>query len=63
MDDSQQSLTVKEVAEREGMNRKTIERMCRRGDLPAYQLGKAWRIIPDYREQLMRNQGGAECKS
>ena len=54
MDDTQKSLTIQQVAELEDVAEKTVERMCRRGDLPAYRLGRLWRIEPNYRERLKK---------
>lgn len=39
-------LTSQQVGEILGMNYKVVERMARRGEIPAFKLGKFWR----YRE-------------
>jgi excisionase family DNA binding protein len=52
MCEREQALTTKQVADLEGLSEKTVERMCRRGEIPAYKIGRQWRIEPDYRNQL-----------
>lgn len=54
MDTTRKALSVQQVAELEDVNEKTIERLCRKGDLPAYRIGRQWRIEPDYRERLKK---------
>ena len=45
-------LTPEEVANEMDVSVRTAQRMCRRGDLPARKMGKAWRIQPDYKQHL-----------
>ena len=48
----EQWLTPAEVATEMKVSKRTAQRMCRRGDLPARKVGKAWRIHPGYKDQL-----------
>lgn len=41
---TKQLLSALEVAELMGMNKRTIERMCATGELPAVKLRKKWLI-------------------
>lgn len=47
-------LTRAEAAERLGMSVKSVDRMLRRGDLPAIRFGTAVRIDPRDLEDLIR---------
>ena len=48
------SYTPAEVAEREGVHEKTIQKWIREGKIPANRSpgGRLWQIPLDYREQL-----------
>ena len=52
-DKEPRKLSTNEVARRENVSARTIRRMCERGQLPAYKVGKQWRIDRSYREHLM----------
>jgi len=52
--------TVAEAAAFLRLHPKTIERACRRGELPATRVGRAWRIS---REELLRMLLGAFGRS
>jgi excisionase family DNA binding protein len=41
------SYTVAELAERWNCTGETVRRMIRRGDLPAFRLGREWRILEE----------------
>lgn len=44
-DDMDPALTVKEVAELLSVNERTVYRLVQRGDLPAFKVGGAWRLL------------------
>ena len=37
-------LTIKEVAKRMRVNERTVYRMAKKGQIPAFKFGKSWRI-------------------
>ena len=37
-------LTIKEVAKRMRVNKRTVYRMAKKGGIPAFKFGKSWRI-------------------
>ena len=54
-------LTTKQAAEVLQVHIKTVEAMCRAGDLPARKVGKAWRIRrEDLRAYLSGTIGDVE---
>ena len=60
--DEPEYLKVEEVAARLKLKEKTIRDWILRGELPAYKLGKEWRIRRDHFDQAMearRRQHGA----
>lgn len=52
-------LTSTQVAEILGINSKVIERMARRGEVPAFKVGKYWR----YRESDIEAWVGSKVQS
>ena len=52
MTDQEQWVTPNQVAKEMQVSLRTVQRMCRMGELPAKKLGRQWRIEPDYKNQL-----------
>lgn len=48
-----QLLTVAEVADYLRVSQHTVWRWCKEGRLPAFQIGRVWRIRKDEFEQLL----------
>ena len=47
----------REFARLVGMHQKTVERQCRDGRLPAYKVGKYWRIdVNEWRQQCSQKK-------
>lgn len=40
-------LTPREVAELMGLSAESVRRMCASGTLPAFKVGKSWRVVRD----------------
>lgn len=51
-DEEPRKLSTNDVARRENVSARTIRRMCERGELPAYKVGKQWRIDSSYKKHL-----------
>lgn len=59
-------LTLKEVAECVKVNERTVYRWVINGELPAYKLGKIWRVKPSELDLWInknRNMGEADLGS
>ncbi|WP_414633250.1 helix-turn-helix domain-containing protein [Cellvibrio sp. UBA7671] len=55
-------ITLKEVAECLNVNERTVYRWVTNGELPAYKLGKVWRVKPSELNDWViknKNSGGA----
>ena len=57
---SKEIMTIKEVSEYLKMNYRTVYRLAERGEIPAFKLGKNWRVKKDLldkwiEEQIKRN--------
>ncbi len=50
-------LTIKEIAEKLKLNKVTVQKMCKAGTIPAFRIGKMWRIDGDDFEKWYREQG------
>ncbi len=55
-------LTSQQVGEILGMNYKVIERMARRGVLPAFKVGKFWRYRESDIERWISSQLQSACQ-
>jgi excisionase family DNA binding protein len=52
-------LTVQEVADHLRVSRVTVWRWCQQGILPAFQIGRSWRI---HRDKLLELQEGPDVE-
>jgi excisionase family DNA binding protein len=48
-------LTPEDVAALLGIDRETVYRMARRGDLPAFKVSSRWRFLPSQLQRWMEN--------
>lgn len=53
------ALSLQEVMTRLGVSRKTILALIRRGELPAYQVGRQWRLDPPDVDAFVERQKAA----
>ena len=51
------SVPPKTVAAEINVSARTVRRMCKRGELPAFKAGGQWRIRTDWREYLESQSG------
>ena len=56
-------LTTEEAAEYLRVSKATILRWCTMGKLPAFRIGRAWRINMDELDKIMLGQKPVELKS
>ncbi|PIY72421.1 DNA-binding protein [Candidatus Roizmanbacteria bacterium CG_4_10_14_0_8_um_filter_33_9] len=49
-------LTIEEVAEQLKVNKVTVYRLARKGKIPAFKFGKAWRISSAKLEKLFEGK-------
>jgi excisionase family DNA binding protein len=49
-------LTPEDVAVLLGIDRETVYRMARRGDLPAFKVSSRWRFLPSRLQRWMEEQ-------
>jgi len=56
-------LTVKEVANFLRISRVTAWRWCNEGKLPAFRVGRQWRILRGDLEQMIRRNGNRASQS
>lgn len=56
MDAKKKYLTPEEVANALQVHLRTIQRLCRRGEIPALRVGQQWRIDPDFAEHLQKER-------
>ena len=50
--------TVEEVAKLLGVSDQAVRAAARRGDLPAFKLGRDWRLLPKPIHRLLRGEAG-----
>jgi excisionase family DNA binding protein len=49
-------MTIKEVSEYLKMNYRTVYRLAEKGEIPAFKLGKNWRVRKDLLDKWIENQ-------
>lgn len=54
----EQPLTPEDVAALLQINRETVYRIARRGELPAFKVSSRWRFLPSRLQRWMEQQGG-----
>ena len=55
-------LTTEETAAYLRVSQHTVWRWCQEGHLPAFQIGRTWRIRKDELEELIKNSGAGEVE-
>ena len=53
---SKEIMTIKEVSEYLKMNYRTVYRLAERGEIPAFKLGKNWRVKKDLLDKWIEEQ-------
>lgn len=61
-EDSDRIMTIKEVARYLGLHELTVRRLAREGEIPAFKIGRQWRVKKDLLDrwierETMRNIG------
>jgi excisionase family DNA binding protein len=51
-------LTPEDVAALLQVDRETVYRMARRGELPAFKVSRRWRFLPSHLQRWMEQQEG-----
>ena len=54
--------TINDLSERWGMRRQTIARQIREAQLPAFRIGKQWRISEQTIRDIESGRSGVECE-
>jgi excisionase family DNA binding protein len=54
---NQQVLTTEEVAERLRVSARTVTNLITKGDLPAFRVGRAWRVQTDHLAEYVKATG------
>ncbi len=49
-------LTLKEVAQYLRMNYRTVHRLAEKGEIPAFRIGKSWRVKKDILDKWIEEQ-------
>jgi excisionase family DNA binding protein len=52
----EQPLTPEDVAALLRIDRETVYRMARRGELPAFKVSRRWRFLPSHLQRWMEQQ-------
>ncbi len=53
---SKEIMTIKEVTEYLKMNYRTVYRLAEKGEIPAFKLGKNWRVRKDLLDKWIEEQ-------
>jgi excisionase family DNA binding protein len=55
-DMSEEIMTIKEVSEYLKMNYRTVYRLAEKGEIPAFKVGKNWRVRKDLLDKWIEDQ-------